>query len=335
LEDLIHEMFSAIPGVTLADRDVLAGHKDGELDLLFTNTAPEDGLGGFGRDLLVECKSSAKPLDSSGVNHFATQARRRRLPLSIIVALAGLTGNPERATAAQQSIRDAWADGSGILVLVEAELRMLRSHAHLVAVLERKRQKLVTRLHAAVLAQQEIAALNPDKGVSIRRGRSGIELAIKRVRDDAAAVLLECAASLPGGDLTVARHRAEEALESLAQEVSDHRDSPQEDPLWRAVHDRVVDVGAAFLALLDVPLQDPDSRRLVAFEIEHSGPRNLDAHAGSELWELLSAYHLRQVTNEDAYLRRMSAIAMAAIAVEEIIAINDIDPRDIFGDYDE
>jgi hypothetical protein len=70
LEELVSEMFSALSGVEVADRNVLAGAGEAELDILFANEQREDGLPAFGRDVLVECKSSDQPLGSRDVNHF-------------------------------------------------------------------------------------------------------------------------------------------------------------------------------------------------------------------------------------------------------------------------
>jgi hypothetical protein len=53
------------------------------------------------------------------------------------------------------------------------------------------------------------------------------------------------------------------------------------------------------------------------------------------LWDLLTAFYLRQAKAGDRYTRARSATAVAALAVDEIIAINDIDPRDAYDDYED
>lgn len=87
LERLVEEMLLAIPGISVSDRNVISGQREAEHDLLLTNRAPASGLEAFGRDVLVECKSSDEPLNSVGVNHFATQVIARKLRWSILVAL--------------------------------------------------------------------------------------------------------------------------------------------------------------------------------------------------------------------------------------------------------
>ncbi len=99
-----------------------------------------------------------------------------------------------------------------------------------------------------------------------------------------------------------------------------------------AVHDRVVDVGAAFLHLSrDRPGND-EAERIISFEVNNPAPQRLRAHAGDELWTLLTAFYLRETLEESRHTRRNSAIAVVAMAVDEIIAIDDIDPQDVYDD---
>lgn len=333
LEALVEQMLVAIPGITVADRNVLSGQGEAELDLLLTNKASEGGLEAFGRDILVECKSSDSPLNSAGVNHFATQLVQRKLRWSVIVSLAGLTGNEVDLRAAHIVIRDRAVEGHGILLVVERELRFIRSAGHFVNVLERKRQKMVARLRAEIFSDAELKELDPDKG--IRRGLTGIESAIRTLREDAIALILERARELPTVDLEAALERADRTLQELANVVVSHKASPEHDPMWRDVHDQVVEVGAAFVTLFDEPLTDPDADRIIAFDINRTAPQNLDAHTGGELWDLLTTFYVRQAKTGDRHTRAKSASAVAALAVDEIIAINDMDPRDVYDNYED
>jgi hypothetical protein len=54
------------------------------------------------------------------------------------------------------------------------------------------------------------------------------------------------------------------------------------------------------------------------------------AHPGTELWGLLSTYRLERVAAHDGYIRRDDVLAMLSMVVEEIIAIDDIDPADVY-----
>jgi hypothetical protein len=53
------------------------------------------------------------------------------------------------------------------------------------------------------------------------------------------------------------------------------------------------------------------------------------------LWPLLTDHYLEQIRDGGRLRIRRSAVAVIALAVEEIVAIDDIDPRDVFDDYDE
>jgi len=165
LEDLVTEVLESLPGVRLGERNVLVSFGDGELDSTWVNDSPEQGLVGFGRDFIVECKSSANALNSAGVGHFARHAEERGVRWSIIVALKGITGNEDTATAAQQTIRTFATKGHWIMVIDKHELREIRSADHLLAVIASKQSRAFAKLAAVTLRREEIAELNPNKGV--------------------------------------------------------------------------------------------------------------------------------------------------------------------------
>jgi hypothetical protein len=336
LEELVSEMFSALPGVEVADRNVLAGSGEAELDILLTNAQREDGLPAFGRDVLIECKSSDDALNSAGVTHFVSQVERRKLPWSIIVSLAGLTGNQEDARAAHHEIARAAGNGVGVLLFVEHELKAIRSPEHLAAVVEHKRRKFVGNFRAVTLTDAEIRELDPNKGaVDFVRGLAGIEQAIRNAQDAALNEMLDCAVELPDvHDDDAAVERAAQALGALARQLEDRRENPRDDPMWRTERELAVAVGGAFATLLIEDLADPEDRRIVRFEVRSSAPQQLDAHVGSELWTLLADYHLRQVREYTGHARRRSVLAMLALCADEIMSIDDIDPADAYDDYE-
>jgi hypothetical protein len=331
LEDLVADIFDAVPGVSVADRNVLSGQGDAELDSLLSNMPAEGGLDGFDRDILVECKSSKDPLSSRDLNHFTEQAKLRDLRWSIIVSLAGITGDEDGIRAAQQVIRDNAAKRCGILVIVEDELRAIKSAAHLVNVVERKRQKMVLRMRSETLPPSELRDLDPNRG--IRRG--GIQEAVRALRRDAVGVIFERALELPnvGFDASLERARAE--LAKLSETVQDHKESPEHDPMWREVHDQIVEVGAAFVTLFDEPPLELNAQRVLNVDIEFTAPRNVDARVTGDLWKLMADHYLREIEFGDAHVRTKAATAMVSLSVEEIMSINDIDPRDVYDDYED
>lgn len=336
LEDLVVEVFESLPGVRVAERNVLAGFGEAELDSIWINGAPEQGLIGFGRDVLMECKSSAEPLNSTGVAHFASQAERRRVQWSLIVALNGITGDLETSRNAQLEIRRYAEGGTWVMVLVADELREVRSADHVAAVIAAKRNRQFGKMTAATLTAQEIAQLDPDRGqISFSRGREGLERAIREEEDRVVNEILDAAATLPDvTDDPAAVERAAESLQALAARYGEWNEDQAEDPLMYIVRGFVLDVGAAFARLLPEDTIDDEWRRIVRFEIRNQAPRRLGAHAGHELWDLLSGYYVRQVKTFKNHDRRTAVLAILALVLEEIVAIDNIDPADVFDDYD-
>jgi hypothetical protein len=101
--------------------------------------------------------------------------------------------------------------------------------------------------------------------------------------------------------------------------------------MWPEVREKLLSAGAAFAQLLDDDLADADVRRRFRFDVRTRAPQQREAYVGGELWALLSGYRLRQIRGPDAWGRENNALAMIAMIVEEIIAIDDMDPRDVFG----
>jgi hypothetical protein len=64
-------------------------------------------------------------------------------------------------------------------------------------------------------------------------------------------------------------------------------------------------------------------------------PQRLRAFASGELWNILTEYYLRRALGGSRSERRESVIAVVAIAVDEIMAIDDIDSRDVYDDYED
>lgn len=335
LQQLVEEMLISLPGVAVAHRNVLAGQGEAELDLLLTNDGVSGGLEAFGRDLLVECKSSDDALSSRDVGHFGHQAELRQLPWSLLVALAGITGTQENVRAAHAVVRGYKLRGYGVLLLVEHELRALRSVEHLRIVLERKRQKMVARLRADTLTAAELRELDPGRGIRFVRGAAAIHEAIRESRERAFKEILDNALGLPECEGEAEVERARQALDALAVEIADHKENPDEDPMWRRAYDCVVDVGAAWMRLIDDPLDKSDVARILAFDIANSAPQRLNAHAGGELWTLLTRYYLEQAQSQVTHTKRSSVSAVVALCIDEMIAIDDIDPRDVFDDHDD
>jgi hypothetical protein len=97
--------------------------------------------------VLVECKTQGDAVGSQAIGWFAQQLRRRHADWGILVALSGITGDETAITAARREVERSAIEGQRILVLTAPEIRGFRSAAHLVALLQRKRDAMIGGYH--------------------------------------------------------------------------------------------------------------------------------------------------------------------------------------------
>lgn len=136
------------------------------------------------------------------------------------------------------------------------------------------------------------------------------------------------------GDATLAQAIA--ALNAVADDHHVWLADTKADPFMQGIRAGVLAVGAAFAALLPKDLADEEMRRIVRFEVRTSAPRRMAAHVGDELWELLNGYYTHKIAGaRSEHTTRIAVMAVLALALEEIIAIDNIDPADVFDDYDQ
>lgn len=334
LETLIGEVLGALPGVRILARNVLSGSGEAEFDIQFGNEQLEDGLPAFGRDFFSECKSSEDALGSAGVQHFAAEMLKRRILWSIIVSLKGITGTTEMVNAAQRQIADYALQGSFVMVLDETELRGIRSAQHLAAVIERKRWEQVGKRTASKLSDVEVAALNPEL---VRfSGRRGIERALREARDGVIDEILKLSEALPAVDDSKALARVDEAAASVRQEIAQRKDDPELDPLWLSTRQRILDLAATLVPLLPPTYPaDIDVLKTMRFEVNHTAPQRLGAHVGSDLWRLLVEHYLTGIREEPEWRSQRNIYALVSLIVEEVGAIDSIDPVDVFDYYED
>lgn len=104
MERAIRYAFEQIPGVNCSMQDERGVFETEEVDLLFANVGHEDGLAYFDPELLVEAKNWSKKVDAVEINWFATKMRRRNRTTGVLVAAQGITGDPDRLTAARLQV---------------------------------------------------------------------------------------------------------------------------------------------------------------------------------------------------------------------------------------
>jgi hypothetical protein len=126
-----------------------------------------------------------------------------------------------------------------------------------------------------------------------------------------------------------------EKLAHLDAEIASHRANPDEDPFWRSVRQVIVDVGATLARMLDEHPPNEQDRHVIDVNVWTVAQGRLRASAGGRLWHLLTSYYLEEIKEPQEQPRDTSIYSALALVVEEMIAIDDIDPRDVYGYPDE
>jgi len=142
LEDLIAYVFELIPGISVTARNELNAFEAEEIDLAFWNEGDPAGLRMFDHLILVECKNWSSPAGYPELAVFHDKLQSRGRPLGILVAAAGITGDPTSLTNAHSVLARALSQGREILVLTRREIEQLTDTDELVLLLKRKRAQL-------------------------------------------------------------------------------------------------------------------------------------------------------------------------------------------------
>lgn len=149
LEQAAVAMFSAVPGILTPAANVVDYATAGEIDILFPNKAPTNGLWFLPRAFLCECKNWDSPLGSQEVNVFTDRIRQRACSSGILISRNGITGNASDLTAANHHIARALEAGIEIIVLDWENLRPISGTRGLVRLVEEKWIRLKSFLTSA------------------------------------------------------------------------------------------------------------------------------------------------------------------------------------------
>lgn len=329
LERLAADALSTVPGVSVVARNVLAASGVEEVDLLLTNQAVDNGLAGMGFDVLVECKSQAGPVDARTIGWFAQQLRRRRTEWGILLLLSYVTGDRNSLTSGHREIERSSVEGQNIIVLTGAEMRALTSTEHLVALLQRKRAALISGFSTWIGSPTQVQDLIPGSGRFANRGWEAMRRAIRNERRRRLDELIGAGLQLPVLDRTAALQRVEQSLAALDADAALHADSDY-DPMWLTNHQLLVAASAAIVQLFEPLPRTEEGRRSIRFAAENSAPQQLRTHPGDRLWRLLMEYYLDEARGEGSYARGKAAEAMLTLALDALLAIEDIEPPDAY-----
>lgn len=123
-------------------RNKLNAFSTEEIDVAFWNEGDPAGLRMFDHLILVECKNWSGPAGYPELAVFNDKLQSRGRPMGILVAAAGITGDPAALTAAHSVLARALAQGREILVITRLEIEQLTDTDELVLLLKRKRAQL-------------------------------------------------------------------------------------------------------------------------------------------------------------------------------------------------
>jgi Restriction endonuclease len=344
LEKLIAEIFCAIPGVLLHDRDRLSASGNEELDLAFSNAQEPGGLTFFDRDLLVECKSQGGPVDAQAVNWFASKLRRRQQSLGVLVALNGVTGSAQSGSrAAAAEVEQSAIEGQQVIVVIGDELGALQSGEHLANLLTFKRQKLISGRLMAIAEPDQLRALSPVPAIpdsarlllhpatNLAQGEADAwrlaldagRLVLRRQRGEA---LAEIEASRPviGQELDPGAASVELVVRALRIKLEALESSIEHDIEEAELRSMVVELAAGCVDLLRldpsaISAPEPD---IVAVNVETFAPNRLAIHVGSELWTLLTRYYLDQIDRVREQLRAAAMYSLLSLLVDQVLKLS-------------
>ena len=92
----------------------------------------------FPPHILVECKNWSEKVSSREVSWFDTKLRDRGLLLGVLIAMQGITGQPQRLTDAHFIVAKALSEQRKIIVISREDLEGLTSESDLVRLLKEK-----------------------------------------------------------------------------------------------------------------------------------------------------------------------------------------------------
>jgi hypothetical protein len=143
LEDFFCYLFPLVPGIEIAERNVLNAFQTEEVDVALWNAGHARGFYFLPHMLLVECKNWSNPCGSAEVAYFVHRLQHRGCDHGILFAANGVTDIPQDLTRAHFELATPLMAGIRVVVLTPADIRDLRDTRDLVDLFKRKLCQLV------------------------------------------------------------------------------------------------------------------------------------------------------------------------------------------------
>lgn len=138
LEDLTCYLFDLVPGVAVTRRNVLNAFGTEEIDVAVWVDREPGGFTYLPNIILIECKNWSKAVSSMEVNWFDTKLKNRGVTFGILIAVNGVTGDPQDFTASHKVIGDALKEQRRLIVVTRDDLLALTDTDDLVKLLKVK-----------------------------------------------------------------------------------------------------------------------------------------------------------------------------------------------------
>lgn len=145
LEKFCAEFFGSVPGVTVAESNVLSDAHSQEIDLCSTTTGLK-GSGLLGDPFFVEAKNWSSPVGSAEVAWFDWKLRLGGVTGGLLVAANGITGSAADGTSARANVKQASLEGRQIYVVTSDELLACKSSVDFRDLMRTKRRHTATGL---------------------------------------------------------------------------------------------------------------------------------------------------------------------------------------------
>lgn len=145
LEHFCAEFFGSVPGITVAERNLLSDAHSQEIDIVLDNDWPEC-LRLLGDPFFVEAKNWSSPVGSAEVAWFDWKLRLGGVTGGLLVAANGITGSSADGTSARAIVKQASLEGRQIYVVTPDELLACKSPVNLRDLIRTKRRQTATGL---------------------------------------------------------------------------------------------------------------------------------------------------------------------------------------------
>ena len=143
LQELAEFMFGAVDGFEALRGKRFNAFGSDEIDLPCYQDPAVSGAHFIDAFFLVECKNRADPIPAGEVDWFIGKLERRSQTFGIMLALNGISGNPQGPTAAHQIVAAALQRGVKLIVITRADLEQLGQPSDMVHLIKTKLGELL------------------------------------------------------------------------------------------------------------------------------------------------------------------------------------------------